>query len=104
VGPKAPGALTDDERADLWLHVRQGLVNAWRDDYSVRTVADGVTDVAAAAVESLIAARVDAALGEVERRIDHRASEIGRTSAVGRLAGLCEAAQFIRDYRQEDHR
>ncbi|QSR25540.1 hypothetical protein CFH99_07880 [Nocardioides aromaticivorans] len=55
-------------------------------------------------VDHLLREHTERALADVEGRINQRASEIGRTSAVGRFTGLCEAAELVRAARQEQNR
>lgn len=62
----AIGRLNETERAALRLQVRQALVAAWRDDYSVATVVSGVAECLEGYLDNLVREHADRALAEVE--------------------------------------
>lgn len=109
LGDGAIGRLSDEERAALWLQVRQALVVAWRDDYSVKTVTDGVTDCIEQYLAAIVRAHAERALAEVEQRIAssvspnfalrHDGTEDPQAAAY--VEGLHDAHEIVRAARQE---
>ena len=100
VGPSASGALTEAEAENLciggWCHyLGHGTHTSECDEHIAR-------------VESLIAARVIAALAEVERRIEawirHGEQVPADVTTYERWIVHGELRALIRDYRQEDRR
>lgn len=105
-GDRARVRLTEAERAALACECSVGVCpmhNEASDGYIEHAVDDLF-----AAVESLIAARVDAALAEVEQRIERGPHRLGHNVSVICSCVRCEAThaclRIVRDYRQEQAR